>query len=121
MTPPDLGVDVFIADEPENVIRPPEAISATEKGSPNGVATLDDTGHVPAAQLPAGIGGASSEFTGAIAGDGSLEVTLTSNWGIDPLGAPYYDPDGADPADAAWPSLDPDGSFVLTQLAGGTA
>lgn len=49
---PTPGVDVYIDDEPENVIRPPESLSASEKGAPGGVATLDVDGHVPLSELP---------------------------------------------------------------------
>jgi hypothetical protein len=45
-------------------------------------------------------------------------VTLTSNWGIDPSGNPYYDSAGAVPDEAAVASLDADGHLILTQPAG---
>lgn len=48
---PTPGVDVYIDDEPNNVIRPPESISASEKGAPGGVATLDANGHVPGVEM----------------------------------------------------------------------
>lgn len=51
---------------------------------------------------------------------GVLTETITSNWGIDPSGNPYYDPAGAAPADAAIASLDAGGNLVLTDTRGGS-
>ncbi len=50
--------------------------------------------------------------------DGVLTVTVTSNWGVTPVGAAYYDPAGAVAADAAIASLDPSGALVLTRPGG---
>ncbi len=49
---------------------------------------------------------------------GVLTVTVSSNWGVTPVGAAYYDPDGAVAADAAIASLDPSGALVLTRPGG---
>lgn len=87
---------------------------ASEKGLPDGYASLDGSGKVPATQLPV-------SFSGVVDADGMLEIILASNWGIDATGEPYFDSAGADPAEAAWPSIDTDGVFTLTQLAGGIA
>jgi hypothetical protein len=98
-----------------------------DKGQHGGYAGLDNTGKVPVAQLPdaaltGGSGGGGSQFVGSIDTDGELVIELTSNFGIDPAdGAAYFDEDGADPADAAWPSLAADGTLNLTTFAGGFA
>lgn len=68
---------------------------------------------IAALEAPAG----GDAFVGAVDGD-ALQVTLTSRWGIDADGVPYWDPDGATPGEEAWPSLDEDGTFMLTKLEG---
>lgn len=49
---------------------------------------------------------------------GEWAVPLTSNWGVTPAGAVYYDPAGAVPDEAAVASLDVDGHLTVTQPAG---
>lgn len=53
----DPGVDVYIDDEPINVVQAPTPIPVTEKGQPGGVATLDDMGVLSEAQRPPGSDG----------------------------------------------------------------
>lgn len=47
----------------------------------------------------------------------AIRGIITDQWGIDPTGQPYYDPDGAAPGDAALLSVDENGDLVLTQIA----
>lgn len=62
-----------------------------------------------------------AKFLATLDLDGSVEIELDSHWGIGSDGVPYYDTVAADAVDAAWPSIDTDGTFVLTQFTGGTA
>lgn len=49
--------------------------------------------------------------------DDAPTVTLTSPWGIDSDGNPYFDATGAASGEAAYPSVASNGAVVLTQLA----
>jgi hypothetical protein len=85
-------------------------------GASGGVGQL-----IPGPQGPPGAEG--SDTSGSLSspeavGDG-LVVTITSNWGINVDGDPYYDPAGADPDEAAIATLDPFGHLVLTNAQGG--
>jgi hypothetical protein len=75
-------------------------------------------GLVPAVHLPTGFLEqplpVAGELSAPIEVDGVLTVTVTSDWGLTPAGATYYDPDGAVPLDAAIASLDSSGVLVLT-------
>lgn len=70
----------------------------------------------PGPQGPPGSGGGGG-LTGELVGD-ELIVTVTSNWGIDSDGNPYYDPNGAADGEDAVASLDADGNLLLTKPAG---
>lgn len=91
--------------------------SLSEKGQPNGYAPLDSDSRVPAINLPNVAGG----FSATTLADGTIQVSMASNWGITSTGKPYYDSAGASPGEEAWPSLDTDGNLTLTTLAGGMA
>lgn len=89
-----------------NVTLPPLAIPTVQvvpvQGPPGRVGPDSGTGSLSA---PVAVG------------DG-LVVTVTSNWGVDPAGFPYYDPAGAADADAAIASLDATGALILTKPGG---
>lgn len=75
-----------------------------------------------AAPGPQGPPGAGTTVTSGSLGapavlGGVLTATVTSNWGVDSGGNPYYDPAGAVAADAAIASLDSTGALVLTKPA----
>lgn len=58
-------------------------------------------------------------FTAPLVEGDIFSVELVSNWGIDVNGVPYYDPDGADPGEAALLTLDPaTGEPILLRPAG---
>jgi hypothetical protein len=81
-------------------------------GTPVTAARLD---HMEAGIAAAA--GSSSLTTGVVGSE--VDVTVTSNWGIDPSGNAYYDPSGVAPADAAIATLGADGTIVLTDARGG--
>lgn len=77
----------------------------------------------PGIQGRPGVDGGGSSSSGSISApvvDGDeLDVTIASNWGIDPSGNPYYNAAGAAPADAAIATLGSDGRIHLTDTRGG--
>jgi len=83
-------------------------------GTPVTAARLD---HMEAGIAAAA--GSSSLATSVVGAE--VDVTVTSNWGIDPSGNVYYDPAGASSADAAIATLGADGTIVLTDARGGVA
>lgn len=56
-----------------------------------------------------------AQLTGSLV-DNAPTVTLTSPWGIDADGNPYFDSAGAAPGEAAYPSVGANGEIVLTLL-----
>jgi hypothetical protein len=89
-------------------------LDGSSGGTPVTAARLD--------HMEAGIAAAagSSSLTAAVVG-AEVDVTVTSNWGIDSGGNAYYDPAGASSADAAIATLGADGTIVLTDARGGVA
>lgn len=69
----------------------------------------------PGPQGRPGSGATSGSLSAPVSVLGVLTVTVTSNWGIDSGGNPYYDPAGAASADAAIASLNSTGALVLTK------
>lgn len=65
------------------------------------------------------ISSAAGTLSAPVVGGGVLDVTVASHWGIDPTGLPYYDPNGAAPADAAIATLGADGLIHLIDTRGG--
>jgi hypothetical protein len=88
-------------------------------GAANGVASLGSDGILTPAQRPPV--DPTSGLIGAPVVDGAeFDVTVVSNWGIDPSGNAYYNSAGADPADAAIATLGADGHILLTDTRGGS-
>lgn len=58
----------------------------------------------------------SGYFSAPVIENNILSVSLTSNWGIDSTGEPYYDSAGAAPGEAAMLTVEPDGTLTLVRL-----
>jgi hypothetical protein len=86
-------------------------------GVANGVASLGPDSVLTVSQWPPSGGTIGTPNTVV----GGLDVPITSKWGINPSGQPYYNPDGAAPADAAIATLGADGLIHLTDTRGGVS
>jgi hypothetical protein len=100
--PPTLPVDVtdYLVDPDtlEPISQTPELyITRAERGAPNGVASLDATGKVPANQLPPAGGGGGFIALGFLyeIGDPTTVAIITHELGFDPAGVEALHTDGS--------------------------